>query len=242
MKVYYKSPIIIASIQLLLLSAFALYILLGVLEEKAIWNLDSLLSFILKFKFYLSSILLTSVFILKLKKVGLYLFVISGLVFLFHNSAILYKNFNKLSLIFISFFVTLFFYFFFLLRNELQKSYTKAYFFKNYVENKPQVELKVFLKTQNQSLEGTLLNWDKHGCYIALEEPLKFTKEKIWLDFPYENRVFQDRGVIATMSKNKKLIGVYIKNNKHFSEEKKFKWVSLVQILNDRAIIPERIH
>ena len=64
---------------------------------------------------------------------------------------------------------------------------------------------------------------------------------KLWIDFPFENRTFQDKGLVATLTNDKKGLGVHIPTSSDLSEEKKFKWKSFIKILQDRGLTPSRI-
>lgn len=241
MKVYYRSSVIYNTIQLVIMSAASLYIVSNIIAQNNLFAYKTLLSSLSEFKIYLAVTFVTIISLIRLKKESLYFFVIQGILFCFYNGEILWSNFNKLTLVFLSVFLTLYFYFYFLLRDDLASAYIRPYFLKNYVGGRPRLEIDVLVRSSSQQIKGHLANWDDMGCYVYLEEPLSVTVKEVWIDFPFENRTFQDRGIIATLSKDKSGLGVYIKMKNDLSSEKKFKWKSFIKILQDRGLTPSRI-
>ena len=241
MKVFYRSPIVYNCIQLCLMSLVALYIVFNIIGENHLFTKQTFVDSLADFRIHLLLITVTIFLLSRLNHWSSYFFAATGISYIVFSVSLLIDNFNKLSLLFLALFVTLFYYFYALLREDLKSSFIKPFFLRNYVGGKPELEINVIVRSQNQKLEGFLGHWDETGCFIYLNEPFARSDKEVWIDFPFENRTFQDKGIVATLTKDKKGVGVHIPSSGDLSEEKKFKWKSFIKILQDRGLTPSRI-
>ena len=241
MKVFYRSPIVYNCIQLSIMSLVALYIVFNIIGENDLFTRNTFVNSLVDFRLHLFLVTATVIALTKLSNWSVYLFGLTGISYIVYNVSLLLNTFNKLSLLFLSLFVTLFFYFFALLREDLKSSFIRPFFLRNYVGGKPELEISVIVRSQNQKLNGFLGHWDRSGCYIYLDEAFNRSDKEVWIDFPFENRTFQDKGIVATLTNDKKGLGVHIPTSSDLSEEKKFKWKSFIKILQDRGLTPSRI-
>ena len=241
MKVFYRSSIIYNCMQISLMSLIALYIVFNIIGENNLLAKQTLVNSLVDFRVHLLLVTITIFLLIRLSKWSSYFFAATGISYIVYSSQLMMESFNKLSLLFLSLFITLFFYFYALLKDDLKSSYIKPFFLRNYVGGRPELEINVIVRSQNQKLNGFLGHWDETGCFIYLDESFSKSDKEVWIDFPFENRTFQDKGIVATLTSDKKGVGVRILSTGDLSEEKKFKWKSFIRILQDRGLTPARI-
>jgi hypothetical protein len=242
MKIIHRSSIIWNLILFMLLSFIFIYIQKAIFLEKSAFSLDFLKVTVLDNLYLLSSLVVTSLLIYKLKKICKIVYIGTVLFVSVYSVLNLFEEFSKLILVVLFLYFLLSYYFYFLLKSDLNLSFYNPSFDNNNLFDPMlfKINCSVGYKVNGveSSTDGCLTNWDDAGCFISLSSALPKNSIVNKLSISFDNQTFEDDVKVVTILKDREGLGLSFNLNKSHNI---FNWNELNKIITDMGISVEYV-
>lgn len=238
-KIIYRSAVIWNIILFLVLTFAFIYLQEAIFLERSIFSLDFLKITSVKHKLLITSLAITGITVFTFKRLSKIVFFLNSIGVVFYSVINLNTEFSKLVLIILFLYLLVSYYYFYLLDIELNQAIYNPNYFKNDLFKPMLMEIKAELETKNKNLAGYLTNWDENGCFIYLQDELEGNIKEVDLSLTLNGKVFKQGSILASVSKDKKGIGLRFVNDK--ANMNIFNWNEFKKIVSDMGLNVEYI-
>ncbi|WP_408098271.1 hypothetical protein ACJVC5_04985 [Peredibacter sp. HCB2-198] len=150
----------------------------------------------------------------------------------------LFIEFNKIIVIALFFYTVISYFLYQLLKYYLGLASINANYSHNDLFDPLLKKIPCKVSWEDNTVEGSLCNWDFEGCFIKLDET-KNLPSKITLEVTFQDRQFVQEGEVVAETPD--LSGVGIRFERKAKELNVFNWTEFVDLVQELGFQPERL-
>lgn len=230
--VFYRSVTVWNIILFTLLMFFFLFFQEGLFYSKSVFDKEFAKQAILSLAPLIGVLAVTAFSVFKLKKSSKVLFLLSIFSVASLTIVNLSADFSKLVVISLFLFALTSYYFYQFLKIELDEAYyNPQYDMDNLFDPMlKKLACEVHDSESGAKYQGVLTNWNLNGCFVSLEDfgDSGQALKKVVLTAFLEDRTFKAAGSLASMTKDKKGIGLRLSNKR----EEEFGWRDYYSVID----------